>query len=117
MQGANICIFSNLFEILEILAATQILPALDKCCDKNESSANKRWKRTQVGKGAAINKEPPTNTPKWALSDEWKDIIERRENPKGEEEYENDVDAPEMQEEEDDADSSGSELSDLIEFE
>lgn len=68
-------------------------------------------------KGAAINKEPPTNTPKWALSDEWKDIIERRENPQGEEEYENDVDAPEMQEEVDDADSSGSELSDFIEFE
>jgi len=58
---------------------------LDKRCDKNESSANKRWKRTQVEKGAAINKEPPTNTPKWALSDEWKDIIERRENPQGEE--------------------------------
>ena len=32
-------------------------------------------------------------------------------------EYENDVDAPEMQEGEDDADSSGSELSDFIEFE
>ena len=32
-------------------------------------------------------------------------------------EYKNDVDAPEMQEEENDADSSGSELSDLIEFE
>ena len=32
-------------------------------------------------------------------------------------ENENDVNAPEMQEEEDDADSSGSELSDLIEFE
>ena len=36
-------------------------------------------------KGAAINKKPPTNTPKWALSDEWKDIIERRKNPQGEE--------------------------------
>lgn len=58
---------------------------LDKRCDKSESSANKRWKRTQAKKGAAINKEPPTSTPKWALSDEWKEIIERRENPQGEE--------------------------------
>ncbi|XP_044170724.1 uncharacterized protein LOC122954828 [Acropora millepora] len=96
---------------------TLFLNKLDKRCDKNESSANKRWKRKQVEKGAAINKEPLTNTPKWTLSDEWKDIIERRKNPQGEEEYKNDVDAPEMQEEEDDADSSGSELSDLIEFE
>ena len=29
MQGANICIFSNLFEILEFLAASQILPVFD----------------------------------------------------------------------------------------
>ena len=29
-------------------------------------------------KGHPVEKEPPVNTPKWALSDEWKDELPRR---------------------------------------
>ena len=29
-------------------------------------------------KGHPVEKEPPVNTPKWTLSDEWKDQLRRR---------------------------------------
>lgn len=54
-------------------------PRLDKRSEKSENGANKRWKRTKSRKGEPVEKEPPTNTPKWALSDEWKETIQRRE--------------------------------------
>lgn len=41
-------------------------------------SANKRWKRTAAISGPTVDKDPPVNTPKWALSDEWKEEMNRR---------------------------------------
>jgi len=55
------------------------LNRLDKRSEKAENTTNKRWKRTKARKGEPVEKEPPMGTPKWALSDEWREIIERRE--------------------------------------
>lgn len=52
---------------------------LDKRSEKAEEGTNKRWKRTKTRTGEPTEREPPTGTPKWALSDEWKEIIRRRE--------------------------------------
>ena len=38
--------------------------------EKTENATNKRWKRTKARKGKPAEKEPPTGSPKWALSDE-----------------------------------------------
>ena len=51
---------------------------LDKRSERAEQKTNKRWKRTTARKGHPVEKEPPVNTPKWALSDEWKDELRRR---------------------------------------
>ena len=42
------------------------------------TSAAKRQKtqRTKARKGKPAEKEPPTGSPKWALSDEWREIME-----------------------------------------
>ncbi|XP_044184318.1 uncharacterized protein LOC122947036 [Acropora millepora] len=44
-----------------------------------KQTTNKRWKRTTTRSGHPVEKEPPVNTPKWALSDEWKDELRRGE--------------------------------------
>lgn len=54
-------------------------PRLDKRSEKAESSTRTMWKRTKSRRGEQLDKEPPTGTPKWALSDEWKGIMKRRE--------------------------------------
>ena len=51
---------------------------LDKRSERAEQTKNKRWKRTTARTGQPVEKEPPANTPKWALSDEWKDELRRR---------------------------------------
>ena len=51
---------------------------LDKCSERAEQKTNKRWKRTTAITDHPVEKEPPLNTPKWALSDEWKDELRRR---------------------------------------
>jgi len=38
---------------------------------------NRSWKAARTG--YPVEKEPPVNTPKWALSDEWKERLRRRE--------------------------------------
>lgn len=58
---------------------------LDKRSEKSEHGANKRWKRTKSRTGEPVEKEPPSDTPKWALSDEWKEIVQRREQEQTEE--------------------------------
>ena len=58
---------------------------LDKRSEKAENTTNKRCKRTKARKGEPVEKEPPVGTPKWALSDEWREIIERREQEQMEE--------------------------------
>jgi len=50
----------------------------DKRSERAEQATNKRWKRTTARTGYPVEKEPPVNTPKWALSDEWKDELRRR---------------------------------------
>ena len=40
-------------------------------------ATNNRWERTTTRSGHPVEKEPPVNTPKWALSDEWKDELQR----------------------------------------
>jgi len=52
---------------------------LDKRSERAEQATNKRWKRTTARTGDPVEKEPPVKTPKWALSDEWKDELRRRE--------------------------------------
>lgn len=54
------------------------LNKLDKRSERAEQTKNKRWKRTTARTGHPVEKEPPLNTPKWALSDEWKDELRRR---------------------------------------
>ena len=51
---------------------------LDKRSERAEQKTNKRWKRTTARKGHPVEKEPPVNAPKLALSDEWKDELRRR---------------------------------------
>ena len=51
---------------------------LDKRSERAEQKTNKRWKRTTARTGHPVEKEPPLNTPKWALSDEWKNELRRR---------------------------------------
>ncbi|XP_067029539.1 uncharacterized protein [Acropora muricata] len=46
------------------------LSKLDKRSKRAEQTTNKRWKRTTTRSGHPVEKEPPVNTPKWALSDE-----------------------------------------------
>ncbi|XP_068695960.1 uncharacterized protein [Montipora foliosa] len=88
---------------------THFLNKLDKRYQKAESSVNKRWKRTNARQGEKSEKEPPNGTPKWALSDEWKALLEQRK----EEAQRNDADSEEeeddnMREEEaEDGESSG----------
>ncbi|XP_068762186.1 uncharacterized protein [Montipora capricornis] len=88
---------------------THFLNKLDKRYQKAESSVNKRWKRTNARQGEKSEKEPPNGTPKWALSDEWKALLEQR----NEEAQRNDADSEEeeddnMREEEaEDGESSG----------
>ncbi|XP_044166983.1 uncharacterized protein LOC122951003 [Acropora millepora] len=55
------------------------LSKLDKRSKRAEQTTNKRWKRTTTRSCHPVEKEPPVNTPKWALSDEWKDELRRRE--------------------------------------
>ena len=43
------------------------------------TNAAKGPKRTTTRSGHPVEKEPPVNTPKRALSDEWKDELRRRE--------------------------------------
>ena len=57
---------------------------LDKRSQKSESSVNKRWKRTNARQGETSEKEPPISTPKWAISDEWKALLEQREEVEAE---------------------------------
>ena len=52
---------------------------LDKRSKRAEQATNKRWERTTTRSGHPVEKEPPVNTPKWALSDEWKDELRRQE--------------------------------------
>ena len=52
---------------------------LDKRSKRAEQATNKRWKRTTTRSDHPVEKEPPVNTPKWALSDQWKDKLRRRE--------------------------------------
>ena len=52
---------------------------LDKRSQRLESSVNKKWKRTNARQGEKSEKEPPISTPKWAISDEWKVLLEQRE--------------------------------------
>ena len=52
---------------------------LDKRSKRAEQATNKRWRRTTTRSGNPVEKEPPVNTRKWALSDEWKDELRRRE--------------------------------------
>ncbi|XP_068753247.1 micronuclear linker histone polyprotein-like [Montipora capricornis] len=70
---------------------THFLNKLDKRYQKAESSVNKRWKRTNARQGEKSEKEPPNGTPKWALSDEWKALLEQRK----EEAQRNDADSEE----------------------
>ena len=49
------------------------------CPFLSENATNKRWKRTKARKGEPVEREPPTGSPKWALSDEWREIMQRRE--------------------------------------
>jgi len=42
------------------------------------TSAAKKQRMPQTG-GEPVEKEPPVGTPKWALSNEWREIIESRE--------------------------------------
>ena len=51
--------------------------SLDKCSERAEQATNKRWKRMMTRSGHPVEKEPPVNTPKWALSDEWRDELHR----------------------------------------
>lgn len=55
------------------------LSKLDKRSKRAEQATNKRWKWTTTRSGHPVEKEPPVNNPKWALSDEWKDELRRRE--------------------------------------
>ena len=57
---------------------------LDKRSQKSENSVNKRWKRTNARQGETSEKEPPISTPKWAISDEWKALLEQREEVEAE---------------------------------
>jgi len=52
---------------------------LDNRSERGEQATNKRWKRTTVRTGHPVEKEPPVNPPKWALSLERKDESRRRE--------------------------------------
>ncbi|XP_078382257.1 uncharacterized protein LOC144664932 [Oculina patagonica] len=70
---------------------------LDKRSGREEEGANKRWKRTKTRTGEPVEREPPTGTPKWALSDEWKEIIRRRELEQTEREPENEECSEEAQ--------------------
>ncbi|XP_068670890.1 eukaryotic translation initiation factor 5B-like [Montipora foliosa] len=60
------------------------LSKLDKRSKRAEQTTNKRWKRTTTRSGHPVEKEPPVNTPKWALSDEWKDELDERRRREGE---------------------------------
>lgn len=51
---------------------------VDKRSERAEQATNKRWKRTTARTGHPVDKEPPMNTPKWALLDEWKEELRRR---------------------------------------
>ncbi|RMX45155.1 hypothetical protein pdam_00022782, partial [Pocillopora damicornis] len=82
--------------------------------EKTANATNKRWKRTKARKGEPVEREPPTGSPKWALSDEWREIMQRREQEQTEIELEDEETTDESRaeeregEESDDDSSSGS---------
>ncbi|XP_027045007.1 uncharacterized protein LOC113672859 [Pocillopora damicornis] len=90
------------------------LNKLDKRSEKTANATNKRWKRTKARKGEPVEREPPTGSPKWALSDEWREIMQRREQEQTEIELEDEETTDESRaeeregEESDDDSSSGS---------
>ncbi|KAL9976844.1 hypothetical protein ACROYT_G014180 [Oculina patagonica] len=56
------------------------LSKLDKRSKRLEQSNNKRWKRTTSRTGQPVDRQPPINTLKWALSKEWRKDLRRRDD-------------------------------------
>ncbi|KAL9976822.1 hypothetical protein ACROYT_G014166 [Oculina patagonica] len=56
------------------------LSKLDKRTKRLEQSNNKRWKRTTSRTGQPVDREPPINRLKWALSEEWRKDLRRRDD-------------------------------------